>query len=98
MRRPEYMPAPIALAHRLSRRLAEVRKSGELPWLRPDGKTQVSCSTERNGSIERLPAVVVSTQHAPEIPINELREAGQEAVIRPVLPPELIDPGYLGVY
>jgi len=88
---PEYMPAPIALAHRLSRRLADVRKSGELPWLRPDGKTQVSVQYAEDGTIERLPAVVVSTQHAPDVPINELREAVREVVIRPVLPPELID-------
>jgi S-adenosylmethionine synthetase len=88
---PEYMPAPIAMAHRLSRRLAEVRKSGELPWLRPDGKTQVSVQYGEDGSIERLPAVVVSTQHAPEVPIGELREAVRDVVIRPVLPPELLD-------
>lgn len=88
---PEYMPAPIAMAHRLSRRLAEVRKSGELPWLRPDGKTQVSVQYGADGSIERLQAVVVSAQHAPEISVSELREAVQELVIRPILPPELID-------
>ena len=90
---PEYMPAPIAFAHRLSRQLAAVRKSGELPWLRPDGKTQVSVQYGADGAIERLPVIVLSTQHAEDIPNSLLREAVYETVIEPVLPPELIDRG-----
>ncbi|MDO4749933.1 MAG: methionine adenosyltransferase [Eubacteriales bacterium] len=88
---PELMPAPIAMAHRLSYRLAQVRKSGELPWLRPDGKSQVSVQYDKDGKIVRLPAIVVSTQHSPEIPVEELREAVRETIIKPVIPAELMD-------
>jgi len=88
---PELMPAPISLAHRLSRRLAEVRKSGELKWLRPDGKTQVSVQYDEDGCVERIPAIVVSTQHSEEISISDLREAIMETVIKPVIPARLID-------
>jgi len=88
---PELMPAPISLAHRLSRRLAEVRKSGELKWLRPDGKTQVSVQYGEDGCVERIPAIVVSTQHGEDISINDLREAVMETVIKPVIPARLID-------
>jgi S-adenosylmethionine synthetase len=87
---PEYMPTPIAMSHRLARRLAQVRKSGELPWLRPDGKTQVSVRYGENDRVEHLPAIVVSTQHAPDIGIGELREAVMETVIKPVIPAELM--------
>ncbi|MCL2342363.1 MAG: methionine adenosyltransferase [Firmicutes bacterium] len=88
---PEFMPAPIFFAHALSRRLAEARKSGELPWLRPDGKTQVSVQYGGDGKIARIDAVVVSTQHSADIPIGELREAITETVIRPTLPLGLLD-------
>ncbi len=88
---PELMPAPISLAHKLSRRLAEVRKSGELKWLRPDGKTQVSIQYGPDGSVERIPAIVVSTQHSADIAIKDLREAVMETVIKPVIPSNLID-------
>lgn len=88
---PELMPAPIALAHRLARRLAAVRKDGTLNWLRPDGKTQVSVQYGADGVVERLPAIVVSTQHADSISTPDLRDAIMEMVIRPVIDPALID-------
>lgn len=88
---PELMPAPIALAHRLARRLAAVRKDGTLDWLRPDGKTQVSVQYGADGVVERLPAIVVSTQHADSISTPDLRDAIMEMVIRPVIDPALID-------
>lgn len=88
---PELMPAPISYAHKLSRRLAEVRKSGQLKWIRPDGKTQVSVIYGPDGSVERIPAIVVSTQHDPDISIADLREAITEFVIKPIIPTELID-------
>ncbi|MDR1132409.1 MAG: methionine adenosyltransferase [Oscillospiraceae bacterium] len=88
---PELMPAPISLAHKLSRRLAELRKSGELNWLRPDGKTQVTVQYGADGAVERVPAVVVSAQHGPDADIGVLREAVMETVIKPVIPAGLID-------
>ncbi len=90
---PELMPAPISLAHKLSRRLAQVRKSGELPWLRPDGKSQVTVEYDENGKVLRCPAIVVSTQHDPDISLKDLREAVVETVIRPVIPAAYIDGG-----
>ncbi|MGQ0812920.1 MAG: methionine adenosyltransferase [Gemmatimonadota bacterium] len=86
----DLMPAPIELAHRLTSRLAEMRKSGRLPWLRPDGKAQVSLEYE-NGKPVRVDTVVVSTQHAPEIGIDEVRAAVVDRVIVPALPPDLFD-------
>ncbi|MEG0778026.1 MAG: methionine adenosyltransferase [Oscillospiraceae bacterium] len=88
---PELMPAPISMAHKLARRLAEVRKNGEYSWLRPDGKTQVSVQYGSDGKVERIPAVVVSTQHGEDISINDLREAIMDSVILPTLPKNLID-------
>ena len=87
---PELMPAPISLAHKLSRRLAQVRKSGELPFLRPDGKTQVTVKYDDDGHVECCPAIVVSSQHAPEIEIGKLREAIVDTVIKPVIPEKFI--------
>ncbi len=87
---PELMPAPISLAHQLSHRLTEVRKNGTLPWLRPDGKTQVTVSYDENNQVEWCPAIVVSTQHAPEIALKDLREAVIEEVIKPVLPAQFL--------
>ncbi len=87
----ELMPAPIAIAHQLSRQLTCLRKSGKLPWLRPDGKTQVSVQYGEDGSVERIDTVVVSTQHAPEIEIGHLREAIVEELIKPTLPAKLLD-------
>ena len=88
---PELMPAPIALAHTLCRRLAAVRKSGELGWLRPDGKSQVTVEYDADGKVLRCPAIVVSTQHSPDVSIADLREAIVETVVKPVIPARYID-------
>jgi S-adenosylmethionine synthetase len=90
---PEYMPAPISYAHALSRRLAEARKSGELKFLRPDGKTQVTVEYGGDRSVVSIPAVVVSTQHDPGVGAEELREAVIETVIKPALPRRLMTRG-----
>ena len=87
---PELMPMPIDMAHRLVRRLSEMRRSGRLPFLRPDGKSQVSVEYE-NGRPIRIDTVVVSTQHAPSIGTEELRREVEEHVIRAVIPEELLD-------
>ncbi len=87
---PEYMPLTIALAHRLCRRLAEVRKDGTLPWLRPDGKSQVTVEYA-HGKPQRIDAVVISTQHAPEMTTSDIQDALLTHVIRPVVPAELLD-------
>jgi S-adenosylmethionine synthetase len=89
---PELMPLPITLAHKLMRRQAELRKSGALSWLRPDGKSQVTVRYEDNKPVA-VEKVVLSTQHSPEINRNALREAVIEEIIKPVLPPELRSPG-----
>ena len=85
-----YMPLAITLAHKLTRKLTEVRKSGELDYLRPDGKSQVTVEYE-NGKVKRLEAVVVSTQHSEKISTEQLRKDIEKRVIRAVLPAELID-------
>lgn len=87
---PELMPAPIQLSHKLGRELTRVRKSGELPWLRPDAKTQVSVEYEGHTPI-RVTAVVISTQHSPDVKHKEIRETLIERVIRKIVPVELID-------
>lgn len=87
----EKMPAPIAFAHRLTRALSEARKSGELSWLRPDGKSQVSVQYAPDGRVERIDTVVLSAQHAPDVGADELRSQILEKVIRPQLPAELLD-------
>ena len=87
---PEFMPLPISLAHRMARRLAEVRKTELLDYLRPDGKTQVTVEYDGNKP-SRIDTVVVSTQHHPEVPLERIRQDIIERVVRPVLPPELVD-------
>ena len=86
---PELMPLPISLAHRLTKRLTDVRKSGLLPWLRPDGKSQVTVLYEGDRPIA-VDTVVVSTQHNPDITQAEIRDAVENEVIRKVIPAELL--------
>jgi S-adenosylmethionine synthetase len=88
---PELMPAPIQLSHQLGRELTRLRKSGELPWLRPDAKTQVSIEYEGYRAI-RVKAVVISTQHAADVKHKEIRETLVERVIKKVIPVEWISP------
>ncbi|MBB5320121.1 methionine adenosyltransferase [Marinobacter oulmenensis] len=83
------MPAPITFSHRLVQRQAEARKNGLLPWLRPDAKSQVSCRYE-NGKVVGIDAVVLSTQHDPDVSQADLREAVMELIIKNTLPPELL--------
>ena len=87
---PELMPLPIALAHRLCRHLAAARRSGDIPWLRPDGKSQVTVEYEGNRPV-RVHTAVISTQHAPEVGHAEIRQTVIEKVIRTVIPHELLD-------
>ena len=87
----EYMPYPIALAHRLALKLTEVRKNGTLKYLRPDGKTQVSVEYDENGKPIHLNAVVLSTQHDPDVTQEQIHEDIKKYVFEPVLPKELID-------
>ncbi len=87
---PELMPLPISMAHKLSRRLSEVRKNETLPYLRPDGKTQVTVEYEGNKPV-RIDTIVISTQHAPEISLEQIQRDLKEFVIRPVVPAELLD-------
>jgi S-adenosylmethionine synthetase len=87
---PELMPLPITLAHALTRRLAEARHRGEIPWLRPDGKSQVTIEYEGKRPV-RVHTVVISTQHAPEVSQEEIRATVIDRIIRPVLPVELVE-------
>ena len=86
----EYLPRPIFLAHKLARRLSEVRKNGTLPYLRPDGKTQVTVEYD-DGKPVRIDAIVVSSQHAPEFPMEQIRADIMEHVIKPIVPAEMLD-------
>ncbi len=88
---PEYMPYAIALAHKLARRLTEVRKNGTLPYLRPDGKTQVTVEYDENNHPVRLDAVVLSTQHDEDVTQEKIHEDIKRCVFDPVLPAELVD-------
>ena len=87
----EYMPYPIALAHKLARQLAKVRKDGTLTYLRPDGKSQVTVEYDKEGKPVRLDAVVLSTQHDPEVTQEQIHEDIKKYVFDPVLPAEMID-------
>lgn len=88
---PEYMPYPIVMAHKLAKRLTEVRKNGVLPYLRPDGKTQVTVEYDPAGRPLRVDTVVVSTQHDPEVMQERLRADIQTQVVEPIIPEEMID-------
>ncbi|MCI6174172.1 MAG: methionine adenosyltransferase [Clostridiales bacterium] len=88
---PEYMPYPIALAHKLAKRLTDVRKDGTLPYLRPDGKSQVSVEYDENGKPSRLEAVVISTQHDPDVTQEQIHKDIRKYVFDAVLPKELVD-------
>lgn len=88
---PALMPLPIYLAHKLTDRLAQVRKSGKLPWLRPDGKSQVTVEYESSGKPRRIHTVVLSTQHTDEVKYATLKKELIEQVIMPVLPKKLVD-------
>ena len=87
---PEMMPMPIALAHRLTRRMALLRKDGTLPWMRPDGKSQVTVAYE-DGKPVHVNAVVISTQHSPDISLEDIRKEVIEKIILPEIPAHLID-------
>lgn len=87
---PEMMPMPIALAHRLTRKMAELRKNGTLGWMRPDGKSQVTVAYE-DGIPTHVDAVVISTQHSPDVSLDAIRAQVIDKVIRPVIPARLID-------
>ncbi len=87
---PELMPMPIALAHKLSRKLTQVRKDGILTYLRPDGKTQVTVEYE-DGKVARIDTVLISTQHDPDVTIEQIREDLMKHVIKPIVPEDLLD-------
>ena len=88
---PEYMPYPIALAHKLVRQLTKVRKDGTLPCLRPDGKSQVTVEYDENGKPSRLDAVVLSTQHSEEVSQEQIHEDIRKYVFEPVIPADMVD-------
>ena len=88
---PEYMPYPIALAHKLSRKLTEVRKNGTLPYLRPDGKTQVTVEYDENGVPARLDAVVLSTQQDPEVTQDQIHKDIKKYVFDAIIPEGMVD-------
>lgn len=88
---PELMPYPISLAHKLSRRLTKVRKNGTLPYLRPDGKTQVTVEYDENGVPKRLDAVVLSTQHDPDVTQEQIHEDIKKHVFDAIIPEGMVD-------
>ncbi len=88
---PELMPYPISLAHKLARKLTEVRKDGTLKYLRPDGKTQVTVEYDENGTPKRLDAVVLSTQHDPDVTQEQIHEDIKKYVFAPIIPERMVD-------
>ncbi len=88
---PELMPMPISLAHKLARKLTEVRKNGTLNYLRPDGKTQVSVEYDEDGNVKRIDTIVISTQHAEDVTLKQIREDLIREVVIPVVPAALLD-------
>ncbi|MDA8170559.1 MAG: methionine adenosyltransferase [Nitrospiraceae bacterium] len=94
---PELMPLPISLAHKLAMKLTEARKTDVLPYLRPDGKTQVTVEY-RNGRPLRIDTVVISSQHSPDVHLKDLKEDIIEQVVKPVIPRELVDEEHIKYY
>ena len=88
---PEYLPPAISFAHRLTRQLAKVRKDGTLSYLRPDGKSQVTVEFDDDNNVKRIHTIVISTQHAEDITLEQIRTDVIEKVIKPVIPNELLD-------
>ncbi len=88
---PEYMPAPISFSHKLAKQLTAVRKDGTLKYLRPDGKTQVTVEYGEDDSVKRIAAIVVSTQHDPDVKLDKLKRDVIKYVIKPIIPSELVD-------
>lgn len=88
---PELMPYPISLAHKLARKLTEVRKDGTIKYLRPDGKTQVTVEYDENGTPKRLDAVVLSTQHDPDVTQEQIHEDIKKYVFDPIIPEGMVD-------
>jgi S-adenosylmethionine synthetase len=88
---PEYMPLPISLAHKLSRRLSEIRKTNEVDYLRPDGKSQVTVEYNEDGRPVRIDTIVISTQHSPDVELATIEKDLIEKVIIPVVPTDLLD-------
>ncbi len=88
---PELMPLPISISHKLAKRLTDVRKNGTLPYLRPDGKTQVTVEYDENGKPVRVDTVVISSQHSADVTIDTIREDIIREVIRPIVPADMMD-------
>ncbi|MGM9677686.1 MAG: methionine adenosyltransferase [Butyricicoccus sp.] len=88
---PELMPLPISLAHKMAKKLTEIRKAGKVDYLRPDGKTQVTVEYDKDGKPVHIDTVVLSTQHGPEVSLEQIRKDMVELVIRPTLPADLFD-------
>ena len=88
---PELMPLPISMANKLAVQLTKVRKDGTLPYLRPDGKTQVTVEYDENRNPVRIDAIVISSQHSADVPLSQIREDIKENVIKPIIPAEFMD-------
>ena len=88
---PELMPLPISMAHKLAKRLTDVRKDGTLPYLRPDGKTQVTVEYDENGAPLRVDTIVISSQHSADVTVEEIRRDLIEKVINPIVPADMMD-------